>query len=151
MAVLAQYGFEAVRADENNNENPDLYIPLYIESKRQSTPFRLAYEKFGITPNKCVTINVKNLERYKDLNCLIVFNVDYSDLGVKGFYCISAKRLWSIYQEHPERCYSIKFRGRKHKTKNFALSLDECLKLDDALFLLQVLFDGRVRKIVVGG
>lgn len=117
-------------------------LPLYLESKVQSTPFRKAQEKFGIEPGKCITINVKNLKKYKNLPCLIVFIVDYQEYSTSGFYCISSKKLWQLYKSHPEWHYTLKFRGRKHKTKNFVFSIDYCYPLEKVLDCLNEIFGG---------
>jgi len=57
----------------------DLFLMLQCDVKTVTTPFRTAFEKFGIQPSDAVTLNVKDVERYKEKypNICIIFDVNH--------------------------------------------------------------------------
>ena len=57
----------------------DLFLMLQCDVKNCTTPFRTAFEKFGIQPSDAVTLNVKDVERYKEKypNICIIFDVNH--------------------------------------------------------------------------
>ena len=65
----------------------DMFSVFPSDLKTVRTPFFKAWEKFEIDPQYAVTINMKDMQRYKDLypNIVVVFDVLWDDKICKKF------------------------------------------------------------------
>ena len=65
----------------------DMFSVFPSDLKTVRTPFFKAWEKFQIDPQYAVTINMKDMQRYKDLypNIVVVFDVLWDDKICKKF------------------------------------------------------------------
>jgi hypothetical protein len=77
------HGLPLVVSPERARSKYAVDAAVLCDIKTRHTPFMRSLELYGIPTRRCVTLNVDDAERYQPMT-LILFDVRYADLGVRG-------------------------------------------------------------------
>jgi hypothetical protein len=135
-------GTEAGKWIKNNTKSKtDIDIKLhgkkiYGDVKSAFTPYPSTPTPSKLSNAEHITIDLKDVDKYKDLNVtlyIVVCNYPYLDKKNNGFgiYKIHSKDCWDILCKNPQRQYSRSFRSNKDKIAKVGFSINECTNITE--------------------
>lgn len=129
-----------IKNNEKDKRAPDIRIKdyeQYGDVKCAFTPYptnKTVMAKNGLTPagltvHEHITLDMKDIEKYCDINLVYFIALANYEQTPAGIYCIHASTVKKIVESNPERKYTRSTRSFKDKIAKAGIAVSECSSL----------------------